>query len=244
MTRDGRTAFATGGGAHVHRLAASRTDAEPGLELHVRLRRTEFGDGRYRGCGMVAILGTCQVPRAPLLQSSDVGAVQLLGSRFRLADRIVRLRPVRPGGVGHRDDATAVRTLARLRTAGGLDLEPTAARAEEPDEAIRAFTEVLERIRRLPTATQSNPRGTTRAIDPIRTVGLDLNHFTATAGHPGHGRLDALRAPIKGGCPVSTNGWWLTAADREPTRDDGCSRSTSGITTGDCRRPTGGSPRG
>ena len=108
----------------------------PDPDLRARPSAWRRGRSRPRAIGRCAARSTPGAGRCP------AGRVPRCARRdsTRPPARSAAARPVRPG---HRDQPPAVGALPRPRPARGPDLQPTAARAVEPDVAVVRLAEVL-----------------------------------------------------------------------------------------------------
>ena len=164
-------------------------DAQAGLERDHRRRgpacrravaprpgcRARPSAWRPRRSGRRAI-GRC----AGVLHSSSRARSAASRSSVR-ASGSTRERPPgrgRRGRVGHRHHPPAVGALARLRPARRPDLQPTAARAVEPDVAVIRLAVPAGHRRRGRPPARPDPRAAPRAVDPLRP-GSDLTSMTS-----------------------------------------------------------------
>ena len=179
-------------------LAAAGTDPQAGLELDLRRRGPAIGSGPH---------GTRRRPARPRAwrrhrtrggPSGLHDAAPHSCNRARSSASISSVRESespsgRPSETSLGQAAAGTGTTrpqsGHLPASGrpdARDLQPPAARAEEPDEAVLRLAHADQRARRWVPPAQPDSRTTSRAVDPVRTARLDVDHFAAAAGYPRH----------------------------------------------------------
>ena len=183
-------------------LFATGTDSQAGLELDRGGRgdiggtKAEFGvslgAGRDRcedqsmwkpgprgGSGLAAYREphSSSCARSSASSSSVRASVSLCETCFEGIGRRIGLR-----GGGDRDNPAAVRAFTRHGPISGGNFQPATAGAKESQETIAGFSVGLRRSR----SAQPDLCPALGAVDPLGTVGLHFQFFTAPAGHPRH----------------------------------------------------------